>query len=258
MEGIRRAAGTEKCRGAARESWRNPLIRQRRIEGIRRAIRTPKTRRKRFEGALRARPKKRELMLRQWREHRQKLLARMRRPEYRKKRSELALAQWADPVFHEKMLARFRSPEARRRESLGVRRYIQEHPEARRQRSEAMRTVWRNPVCRSRRVRSLRAVWSAARAAARACGGRGGDPRRFLRGWRCGGNREGYSGDGTGVELLPVAGFGGNDVADAAAGVGNVAGVARDDVEMELGHGLAGGGAVVEAEVEGIGRGGEV
>ena len=41
-------------------------------------------------------------------------------------------------------------------------------------------------------------------------------------------------------------------MADAAAGIRDVAGVARDDVEMELRHRLAGGGAVVEAEVEGI------
>jgi len=58
--------------------------------------------------------------------------------------------------------------------------------------------------------------------------------------------------------LLPVAGFGGDDVADAAAGVGDVADVARDRVEVELRHGLAGGGAVVEAEVEGVGGGGEL
>jgi len=47
-------------------------------------------------------------------------------------------------------------------------------------------------------------------------------------------------------------------VADAAARVGDVAGVAGYDVEMKLRHGLAGGGAVVEAEVEGVGRGIEV
>ena len=47
-------------------------------------------------------------------------------------------------------------------------------------------------------------------------------------------------------------------MADAAAGVRDVAGVARDDAEVELWHGLAGRGAVVEAEVEGVGGGGEV
>ena len=47
-------------------------------------------------------------------------------------------------------------------------------------------------------------------------------------------------------------------MSDAAAGIGHVAGVTRDDVEMELHHGLAGGGAVIQAEVEGVGRGAEV
>lgn len=37
-------------------------------------------------------------------------------------------------------------------------------------------------------------------------------------------------------------------------GVGDIACVAGDDVEMELGDGLAGSRAVVEAEVEGVGR----
>jgi hypothetical protein len=41
-------------------------------------------------------------------------------------------------------------------------------------------------------------------------------------------------------------------MADAAAWIGDVAGVAGDDVEMELGDGLAGGGAVVKAEVESV------
>ena len=39
---------------------------------------------------------------------------------------------------------------------------------------------------------------------------------------------------------------------DAVAGIGDVASVAGDDVEMELGDGLAGGGAVVKAEVESV------
>lgn len=47
-------------------------------------------------------------------------------------------------------------------------------------------------------------------------------------------------------------------MAEAAAGIGDVAGVARDDVEMELRHGLACGGAIIEAEIEGVGRGGQV
>ena len=45
-------------------------------------------------------------------------------------------------------------------------------------------------------------------------------------------------------------------MADAAAGGGDIAGVAGDDVEMELGDGLAGGWAIVEAEIEGVGGGG--
>jgi hypothetical protein len=51
-----------------------------------------------------------------------------------------------------------------------------------------------------------------------------------------------------------VAGFGGDYVTDAATGVGNIPGVTWDDVEMELQHGLAGGRAVVEAEVETVGN----
>jgi len=43
-------------------------------------------------------------------------------------------------------------------------------------------------------------------------------------------------------------------MADAAAGVGDVAGVARDNMKVELRHGLAGGGAIVEAKIEGVGR----
>jgi hypothetical protein len=42
-------------------------------------------------------------------------------------------------------------------------------------------------------------------------------------------------------------------MADAAAGVRDVTGVAWDDVEVELRNGLAGGEAVVQAEVEGVG-----
>jgi len=52
--------------------------------------------------------------------------------------------------------------------------------------------------------------------------------------------------------LFPIAGFGGDDVADAAARVGDVIGVTRNHVEVELGDGLAGGGAVVDAEIEGV------
>ena len=53
-------------------------------------------------------------------------------------------------------------------------------------------------------------------------------------------------------ERLPVASFVWNDEADTAPGISNIAGVARDNVEMELGHGLPSGGTVVYAEVEGF------
>ena len=57
------------------------------------------------------------------------------------------------------------------------------------------------------------------------------------------------------VEVVgsPVAGFGGDYVADAAAGVGDVAGVAGGDVEMDLRDGLPGRGSVVGVEAEGVG-----
>ena len=47
-------------------------------------------------------------------------------------------------------------------------------------------------------------------------------------------------------------------MADAAARVGDVARVAGDDVEAEVGHGLAGGGAVVETEFESVGLGSQL
>ena len=43
-------------------------------------------------------------------------------------------------------------------------------------------------------------------------------------------------------------------MANAAARIGNIASVAWNDVEMKLGYGLAGGGAVVETEVKGVRR----
>ena len=58
---------------------------------------------------------------------------------------------------------------------------------------------------------------------------------------------------GLGSGLLPVAGLGWNDVADAAAGVRNVPGVTWNDVEMELQNGLAGGRAIVDSKVEAVG-----
>ena len=50
--------------------------------------------------------------------------------------------------------------------------------------------------------------------------------------------------------ILPVAGFLRDEVADAAARIGNIACIARNDVEMELGNRLTGGSPVVEAEIE--------
>lgn len=50
--------------------------------------------------------------------------------------------------------------------------------------------------------------------------------------------------------LLPITGFGRDEIADAATGINHVAGVAWDDVEMNLRHSLAGCGAVIEAEVK--------
>lgn len=41
-----------------------------------------------------------------------------------------------------------------------------------------------------------------------------------------------------GSGLVPIAGFGGDDLADAAVGVGDVASVSGDTVEVELLHGL--------------------
>ena len=51
---------------------------------------------------------------------------------------------------------------------------------------------------------------------------------------------------------LPVPGFAGDYMPNAAAGVRHVAGIPRYDMEMELRHGLSGGRTVVKAEVEGV------
>ena len=51
-----------------------------------------------------------------------------------------------------------------------------------------------------------------------------------------------------------VVALAGDDVADAAAGVGHVAGVAGDQVDVEVEDGLAGGGADVDADVVAVGR----
>jgi hypothetical protein len=53
----------------------------------------------------------------------------------------------------------------------------------------------------------------------------------------------------------PIAGLGRDDVANAAPGVRYIARVSGNNVEVKLGNGLAGGEAVVEAEVEGVGCG---
>lgn len=42
-------------------------------------------------------------------------------------------------------------------------------------------------------------------------------------------------------------------MADATSGIGDVAGVAWDYVEMQLGDGLAGGWAIVKAEIKSVG-----
>ena len=52
---------------------------------------------------------------------------------------------------------------------------------------------------------------------------------------------------------LEVVALAGDDVADAAAWVGDVAGVARDEVDVEVEDGLAGGFADVDADVEAVG-----
>jgi len=53
---------------------------------------------------------------------------------------------------------------------------------------------------------------------------------------------------------VPILGFGRNDATDATTRVRDVAGITRDHMEMELEHGLAGSGAIIEAEVEGVRR----
>lgn len=166
-EMLRRASPLSR---AARAKWRDPAIRKRMTEGIRRATRTPEARRERSESALRAwrlrdRQENRELMRRLWRERRAEFLTRMQLPEYRKQMSEIVRARWAVPAFRERMLSLFRGPEARRRTSLGVRRYLQEHPEARQQRSETQRRLWRDLAHRNRLSQSIRAGKAAARAA---------------------------------------------------------------------------------------------
>ena len=52
---------------------------------------------------------------------------------------------------------------------------------------------------------------------------------------------------------LEVVAAGGDDVADAAAGVVHVAEVARDHVQVEVGDGLPAGSALIEADVVAVG-----
>ena len=56
------------------------------------------------------------------------------------------------------------------------------------------------------------------------------------------------------LSAIPIFGLLGNDVPDAATGVGDVTDVAWNDMKMKLWHGLAGGGAGVETKVKGIRR----
>ena len=49
-----------------------------------------------------------------------------------------------------------------------------------------------------------------------------------------------------------VVGFTGNDVADAAARVGGIARKARDEVNVEVGDGLASGFADIDSDVEAV------
>jgi len=55
--------------------------------------------------------------------------------------------------------------------------------------------------------------------------------------------------------LKPIGRFQGDDMADATAGIRDVASVAGYNVEVELRHGLARCGAIIEAEVETVGLG---
>lgn len=160
-----RAARTPEARLAQRRSWQDPVIRQRRIEGLRRALGTPASKRRRSNVPPQVRQQKRELARRMWQERRQEFLARMHLTEYRERMARSARARWADPAFRARMLVLFRSPEARRRASAGLRRYIQEHPEARRRRAQAMRRLWSDPAHRKWRADRIRAGWAARRLA---------------------------------------------------------------------------------------------
>ncbi len=54
-----------------------------------------------------------------------------------------------------------------------------------------------------------------------------------------------------------IVGLGRDHMANAAPGIGDVAGIPRDDMDMDMGDGLAGGGAGIEPDVVAVGFGGE-
>ena len=137
VEGMRRAARTTEGREARRRNWLDPVTRQRMVDGIRRSLNTPESRRKRSDWSPEARQEKGEFMRRLWRERREGFLSAMRRPDFRKGRSDFARARWADPVSRGRLLAALRSPEARQRKSLRMRRYFRECP-----RGRACRVLW--------------------------------------------------------------------------------------------------------------------
>ena len=65
--------------------------------------------------------------------------------------------------------------------------------------------------------------------------------------------REGQTQFARGRRVGKIVALRGNDVAHAAARIGHVAGIARDHVDVHVRHGLAGGGATVEADVVAVG-----
>ena len=156
---------------ATRATWRDPVMRERRVAGLRRAAKDPEVRRKRsaslrrwWQGQDRERIRAQARMM--WRERRaeimEKLCAALREPEYRQGVSRRTRAMWADPVKRERMLATCRSPAARRRAAHGTRSYFARHPEARKRAAEKQRAVWRDPDYRRRRNRTLagrKAAW---------------------------------------------------------------------------------------------------
>jgi|GEM_PF-4559365 len=144
---------------SARASWRNPASRARRMAGVLRTSKNPEAQRRKSASLRRAwqtrdRQKARELILKLWHERRPELLAKMRAgicsPENRRRASNHFLAMWANPAMRQKTLARRLTPDSRLRQSIAIRRYIQEHPEARKRSAERARAMWRNPAYRIR------------------------------------------------------------------------------------------------------------